>query len=270
MSKCLKCGAHLPPVGDCPRCALAAEPTVQRPRLLGSDLQLDRRRGTRAASGGLEVSDLEETLENPTATAIGDTPTRVAPAMAMRLAKAEAAAVFEEDVGREVEREPEREGATGPGLDARPAPLWRRLGAGALDLCVVGSVVALFLIAATRVSGVKVPATKLGGLDALMLEMHALQSVLLPALILGGLLAMVYTAVFAFLWEGRTPGRRLFGIRLVDGSGLAPAPARAVVRALLSALSFGLFLGGFWLALFDRRGQTLHDKLTSTFVVRPI
>ena len=27
-------------------------------------------------------------------------------------------------------------------------------------------------------------------------------------------------------------------------------------------------LAGFWVALFDRRGQTLHDKLTSTFVVR--
>ncbi|RYZ38766.1 MAG: RDD family protein, partial [Myxococcaceae bacterium] len=27
--------------------------------------------------------------------------------------------------------------------------------------------------------------------------------------------------------------------------------------------------GGFWMALFDRRGQTLHDKLTSTFVVQP-
>jgi uncharacterized RDD family membrane protein YckC len=40
------------------------------------------------------------------------------------------------------------------------------------------------------------------------------------------------------------------------------------VRAALSLASFGLFLSGFWLALFDRRGQTLHDKLTSTFVVQ--
>jgi hypothetical protein len=42
-----------------------------------------------------------------------------------------------------------------------------------------------------------------------------------------------------------------------------------VVRALLSLISAGAFLGGFWLAIFDRRGQTLHDKLTRTFVVRP-
>ena len=61
----------------------------------------------------------------------------------------------------------------------------------------------------------------------------------------------------------------VLGLRLVDTHGLAPAPTRAIVRALLSVVSFGLFLGGFWMALFDRRGQTLHDKLTSTFVVQP-
>jgi uncharacterized RDD family membrane protein YckC len=54
----------------------------------------------------------------------------------------------------------------------------------------------------------------------------------------------------------------------VDDSGAAPGPARALVRAALALVSFALFLAGFWLALFDRRGQTLHDKLTRTFVVR--
>ena len=73
----------------------------------------------------------------------------------------------------------------------------------------------------------------------------------------------------AFLWNGRTLGRLLLGLRLVDTHGVAPAPGRAIVRAILASLSFVLFLGGFWMALFDRRGQTLHDKLTSTFVVQP-
>jgi uncharacterized RDD family membrane protein YckC len=99
--------------------------------------------------------------------------------------------------------------------------------------------------------------------------MHALKSVLLPGIFLLLVLATVYCAVAAFLWNGRTLGRLLLGLRLVDTHGLAPAPSRAFVRALLSVVSFGLFLGGFWMALFDRRGQTLHDKLTSTFVVQP-
>jgi uncharacterized RDD family membrane protein YckC len=83
-------------------------------------------------------------------------------------------------------------------------------------------------------------------------------------------IAIAYSAAFAVLMNGRTFGRLMAGIRLVDRTGLPPSPTRAVIRALLAGVSFALFLGGFWLALFDRRGQTLHDKLTSTFVVRPV
>ena len=102
-----------------------------------------------------------------------------------------------------------------------------------------------------------------------MARLHVLNGVLLPVAVLGILLAVVYSTVFAFLWGGRTPGRWLFGIRLVDRRGLAPAPGHAVARALLAVVSFALCLAGFWLSLFDRRGQTLHDKLARTFVVRP-
>jgi uncharacterized RDD family membrane protein YckC len=95
-------------------------------------------------------------------------------------------------------------------------------------------------------------------------------TVALPALALAAVFAFVYTTLFAFLFHGRTVGRRLVGIHLVDGTGAAPGAGRALVRAGLSLVSFGLFLSGFWLALFDRHGQTLHDKLTRTFVVRLI
>ncbi len=152
---------------------------------------------------------------------------------------------------------------------ARPASLWRRAGALLLDAAIVFGVVALYLEAAmllfppARVRGGQLP-----GLDGLVARLHAVQ-VLPLVLLLGALLAVVYSSVFAFLWGGRSPGRWLFGIRLVDRRGQAPAPGRAVARALLGLVSFGLFMAGFWLSLFDRRGQTLHDKLTRTFVVRP-
>ncbi len=122
---------------------------------------------------------------------------------------------------------------------------------------------------ASAVVGIKTPPSSLTDLDALMVRAHALERVLLPGLILVLVLSAAYGAVFGWLWEGTTLGRRLFGIRLVDQTGHAPSPVRAVIRAALSLLSFAAFLGGFWLALFDRKGQTLHDKLTSTFVVRP-
>lgn len=154
-------------------------------------------------------------------------------------------------------------------VHARPAALWRRLLAFAVDSAFIVGVAALYLLLASTVTGTKKPDPGLVGVDAFFGWLQAFKSVLLPGTVLMGVLALVYCAVFAFLWNGRTLGRRLLGLRLVDTHGVPPAPTRAVVRALLSTVSFGLFLGGFWMALFDRRGQTLHDKLTSTFVVQP-
>ncbi len=153
-------------------------------------------------------------------------------------------------------------------MHASPATLWRRCLAALVDLIAVGSVVSLYFTVAAAVTGAAAPASNPGGLDGLMQQLHAWHALLLPGAVLAAVLALTYTAVFAFLWEGRTLGRWLLGIRLVDLSGHPPTPTRAVARAALSALSFVLLLGGYWLALFDRRGQTLHDKLTSTFVVR--
>ncbi|REG20774.1 putative RDD family membrane protein YckC [Archangium gephyra] len=154
-------------------------------------------------------------------------------------------------------------------IHARPASLWRRLLALAIDTGAIAGVAALYLMLASSVAGVQAPQTSVSGIDGLVVQIRALQSVLLPGLALLLVLSLVYCAVSAFLWNGRTLGRRLLGLRLVDTHGLAPAPGRAIVRAMLASLSFGLFLAGFWMALFDRRGQTLHDKLTSTYVVQP-
>jgi uncharacterized RDD family membrane protein YckC len=155
-------------------------------------------------------------------------------------------------------------------IHARPASLWRRLLSFTIDTTALVGVATLYILLASSIAGVKPPSSQgLTPLDSIAAWMHAAKSVLLPGIILLLVLATVYCAVAAFLWNGRTLGRLLLGLRLVDTHGLAPAPSRAIVRALLSVVSFGLFLGGFWMALFDRRGQTLHDKLTSTFVVQP-
>ncbi|HEY0880412.1 MAG TPA: RDD family protein [Archangium sp.] len=142
-------------------------------------------------------------------------------------------------------------------VTAEPASLWRRTGAWLADLTfVVGLVLGFLFIAMTVIAPKNLS------------PVQQLLAVAAPGGALAAVLAFVYTTIFAFLWNGRTPGRRIFGIHLVDVSGHAPAPARALLRALLSLVSFGLFLSGFWLALFDRHGQTLHDKLTRTFVVK--
>ncbi len=156
-------------------------------------------------------------------------------------------------------------------IHARPASLWRRLLSFTVDTAALVGVATLYITLASAITGLKVPSSSQGltALDSMAAWMHALKAVLLPGAFLLLVLATVYCAIAAFLWNGRTLGRLLLGLRLVDTHGVAPAPTRAILRAMLSVVSFGLFLGGFWMAIFDRRGQTLHDKLTSTFVVQP-
>jgi uncharacterized RDD family membrane protein YckC len=158
----------------------------------------------------------------------------------------------------------------GKELRARPAALWRRAFSWIIDAAVIALLATGYLALASLIVGIKPRNPHFSGIDAVMEQLHTWQSILIPGAVLAALLAVVYSAIFAILWNGRTPGRLVSGIRLVDRRGLPPTPIRATIRGILSIFSFAFFLGGFWLALFDRRGQTLHDKLTSTFVVRPV
>jgi uncharacterized RDD family membrane protein YckC len=153
---------------------------------------------------------------------------------------------------------PSFEAAAGPsGVTAEPASLWRRVGAWLTDLLFVSVMVLGLLFLAIEFVAPKNLTT-----------VQQLAVIAMPSAVLTALIAFVYTALFAFLWDGRTPGRRMMGIHLVDSTGQAPSALRSLIRAALSLVSFALFLSGFWLALFDRHGQTLHDKLTRTFVVK--
>ena len=180
----------------------------------------------------------------------------VRPAAAARIAGDLPGSAIDVDLSEIDAHAPLETDATGPAsapvLRARPAALWRRLVASAVDGALVVAVGALYLALAHLVTG-----------------RSRLDGVLLPALALMLLVAGVYAAVGS-LWGGQTLGLHLAGIRLVDGRGQTPDPMRALVRTLLGGVSAALLGGGFWLALVDRRGQTLHDKLTSTFLVQPI
>ena len=152
---------------------------------------------------------------------------------------------------------------------ASPASLLKRTGAWLVDALLISLVLALYLKIAQALMAHPPPPTTETGLDFLVNRADAYQGVLKYGLLLGAMVGFVYSALFHAL-GGRTPGKRLFGIRLVDRSGRAPTLWRCVLRAGLSLLSFGLLLLGFLYAGFDRRRQALHDKLTATFVVRPL
>lgn len=79
----------------------------------------------------------------------------------------------------------------------------------------------------------------------------------------------VLTVLF---WKFRqaTPGKMVFGARIVDAhTGLPPSTGQMVGRYLGYFVStLGLGLGFVWVA-FDARKQGWHDKLAGTVVVRP-
>jgi uncharacterized RDD family membrane protein YckC len=81
------------------------------------------------------------------------------------------------------------------------------------------------------------------------------------------LLAVAYSWLFAVL-GGRTPGLAIAGLRLESVRGGSLGVDEALIRAALAVPSAAFGLAGFALALLDPRGQTLHDKLCGTVVVR--
>jgi len=85
------------------------------------------------------------------------------------------------------------------------------------------------------------------------------------------LIQIVLPAVFAVLfWKfrGATPGKMLFGARIVDAATLGPpSTGQLVGRYFAYILSIlPLMLGFLWIA-FDRRKQGFHDKLARTVVI---
>ncbi len=187
---------------------------------------------------------------------------------------AELSAVTQPGVPDEPKHAVPLEVATQPGpvdlveVIATPAPVGRRLGAllaDALMLGVVDVVIALGVLAAGKAPPLP---EDTGFLDAFAMRVSGAPKLVAAIAILSIGVAAAYATLFAVAWSGRTIGRRLFGLNLVDRRGAPPSPVRALVRALLAVFSFALGGMGFWWWLFDRRSQTLHDRICSTFVVR--
>jgi uncharacterized RDD family membrane protein YckC len=86
---------------------------------------------------------------------------------------------------------------------------------------------------------------------------------------IGFLLFTGYPIWFELRHQGRTPGKRVFGLRVVDGRGLPITLEQSFVRNVVRVLDFvPLFYGlGGLVALFDRDRRRLGDILADTLVV---
>lgn len=129
---------------------------------------------------------------------------------------------------------------------------------------LVAALIAFSLLAAGTSGGgavVKVPpqAAKLG------------EGILLGLFFFGlFMLFFGYFILFEWLWEGRTPGKRLLGIRVVRDGGFpvdfVSSVIRNVVRILESSLGFYAISGVC--ALLSPQNRRLGDMAAGTIVVR--
>src|ERR1043166_4925539 len=76
----------------------------------------------------------------------------------------------------------------------------------------------------------------------------------------------IFCALLAVIGVAYSWVAALLGTSVRTLAGTPPSPLRAFVRALLAVVSVGLAGFGVLLALFDPRGQTLHDKLCGCVV----
>ncbi len=91
---------------------------------------------------------------------------------------------------------------------------------------------------------------------------YTLTNTLVDTLIIG-------TIIVAFWrWLGATPGKKLFGMQIVDETTLQPASAtQHLIRFVGYVVSAAvLFIGFIWVA-FDKQKQGWHDRLSNTLVL---
>lgn len=79
-----------------------------------------------------------------------------------------------------------------------------------------------------------------------------------------------YYLLFELIWSGQSPGKRLFGLRVVREGGRPITFAASAVRNLIRLIDFlPLFYGIGTVAMFaDRRDRRLGDLAAGTLVVR--
>jgi hypothetical protein len=80
--------------------------------------------------------------------------------------------------------------------------------------------------------------------------------------------AGLYFTLFLAFWKGRTPGKRLMGVRVVrlDGKPIGLWVAFNRFGGYAASIFTGLL--GFFEMFWDRNRQALHDRIAATVVVR--
>ena len=135
-----------------------------------------------------------------------------------------------------------------------PAGIISRNIARLMDCLCLTAIVALVLLLAESVTGFS------------LLSLSALKTFALPLAGLFCALSFAYFTLFHAL-GGRTPGKWVVGIYVLDNTGRPPSLGRSMGRTLAAFLSAAILFLGFLISIFSKERQTLHDKIAGTHVV---
>jgi uncharacterized RDD family membrane protein YckC len=135
------------------------------------------------------------------------------------------------------------------------AELGSRVGAGLIDGLILGGV----LIVIQILVGVAGTVGLLGLGGDLAVSLYGVFLLLL---------AFGYHPFFEEIWNGQTPGKRAFGLRVIQTDGQPVGLGPVLLRNLLRPFDVLLVLIGAFLILFTRRRQRLGDLVAGTIVVR--
>ncbi len=151
-------------------------------------------------------------------------------------------------------------------LRVRAAGLVRRAAASAIDAIVLVGLFVVLQAVAALVIGRGMPRLAQLGPAGLIDAVLGGSRIAVVGLSLFGLLVAVYLVLF-HAGAGQTLGKRLVGIRVIDGFGQPLGLGRSLLRCAALVPSLALAgLGVVWIG-FDRERRGLHDWLADTYVV---
>ena len=120
------------------------------------------------------------------------------------------------------------------------AGFWIRLGAGVIDLIILGSIVGLLAC------------------------VHANSFIWL---LFAFVISIAYYVGF-LAWRGQTPGKMIVGIKVIRTDKNPLTSRDSVFRYCGYLASLFSFCAGFIIIAFDKKKQGFHDKIADTYVVK--
>jgi uncharacterized RDD family membrane protein YckC len=151
-------------------------------------------------------------------------------------------------------------------LRVRVVGFWRRTAAAVVDGMILAVVFGVLDILIALILRHPLPRLAQIGPDYLVDAAFNGGALAEAGLFLAAILGFLYFFIFHTL-RGQTPGKRLMRVKVIDGYGQRPSPARAMARTALYFPSLLLLALGFLWVGFDREKRGLHDWLADTYVV---